>query len=111
MPVSQRIPFPSRAKSYRDRRVRRLFEKLAAALMLAALVSAGLFSILHIHGAVENFEGAQYRAVDVYYPNCAAARAAGAAPIYLGQPGYRPGLDADNDGIACEPFRNWGTND
>lgn len=37
-----------------------------------------------------------------YYPNCAAARAAGAAPLYRGQPGYRPGLDRDNDGVACE---------
>ena len=42
---------------------------------------------------------------DVYYPNCDAARAAGAAPIRRGQPGYRPGLDRDNDGIACEPRR------
>lgn len=39
---------------------------------------------------------------EAYYPNCAAARAAGAAPILRGQPGYRPGLDRDNDGIACE---------
>lgn len=38
----------------------------------------------------------------VYYANCTAARAAGAAPIYRGQPGYRPALDRDNDGIACE---------
>ncbi|MFZ3319008.1 excalibur calcium-binding domain-containing protein [Mycobacterium sp.] len=38
----------------------------------------------------------------VYYPNCKAARAAGAAPIYRGQPGYRPGLDRDGDGVACE---------
>ncbi|GIW28889.1 MAG: hypothetical protein KatS3mg070_2252 [Meiothermus sp.] len=38
----------------------------------------------------------------VYYRNCAEARAAGAAPIYRGQPGYRPGLDRDGDGIACE---------
>lgn len=38
----------------------------------------------------------------VYYANCTAARAAGAAPIYIGQPGYRPALDADHDGIACE---------
>lgn len=37
-----------------------------------------------------------------YFPNCTAARAAGAAPIYRGQPGYRPALDRDNDGIACE---------
>ncbi|MBI4496326.1 MAG: thermonuclease family protein [Chloroflexi bacterium] len=39
---------------------------------------------------------------DVYYANCTEARAAGAAPIYRGQPGYRPGLDRDNDGVACE---------
>lgn len=38
----------------------------------------------------------------VYYPNCKAARAAHAAPIYVGQPGYRPGLDRDGDGVACE---------
>lgn len=41
----------------------------------------------------------------VYYPNCRAARAAGAAPIYRGQPGYRPEMDGDGDGIACEPYR------
>ena len=39
---------------------------------------------------------------DVYYANCAAARAAGAAPIYQGEPGYRPALDRDHDGVACE---------
>lgn len=39
-----------------------------------------------------------------YYPNCDAARAAGAAPIYRGSPGYREGMDGDGDGIACEPY-------
>ena len=39
---------------------------------------------------------------EVFYKNCAAARAAGAAPIYRGQPGYRSKLDADGDGIACD---------
>ncbi|MCT1640916.1 excalibur calcium-binding domain-containing protein [Dietzia cinnamea] len=37
-----------------------------------------------------------------YYPNCSAARAAGAAPLYRGQPGYAAKLDRDNDGVACE---------
>lgn len=37
-----------------------------------------------------------------YYPNCASARAAGVAPLRRGDPGYRPGLDRDNDGVACE---------
>lgn len=40
-----------------------------------------------------------------YYPNCTAARSAGAAPLYRGQPGYRAPLDRDQDGIACEPYR------
>jgi len=38
----------------------------------------------------------------VYFPNCASARAAGAAPLYRGRPGYRPALDRDGDGVACE---------
>lgn len=37
-----------------------------------------------------------------YYPNCDAARAAGVAPIPTGAPGYRSGLDRNNDGVACE---------
>ena len=41
----------------------------------------------------------------VYYPNCDAARAAGIAPIYQGEPGYRKELDGDSDGVACEPYR------
>jgi Excalibur calcium-binding domain len=36
------------------------------------------------------------------YLNCAAASAAGAAPIPRGRPGYRPDLDRDGDGIACD---------
>lgn len=37
-----------------------------------------------------------------YYGSCSQARAAGAAPLYAGQPGYRSGLDRDGDGVACE---------
>ncbi|MBU6328820.1 MAG: excalibur calcium-binding domain-containing protein [Acidobacteria bacterium] len=39
---------------------------------------------------------------EVYYANCSAARAAGAAPIRRGDPGYRSALDGDKDGVACE---------
>jgi Excalibur calcium-binding domain len=41
----------------------------------------------------------------VYYSRCDEARAAGAAPIYRGQPGYREEMDGDSDGVACEPYR------
>lgn len=40
-----------------------------------------------------------------YWSGCTAARAAGTAPIYLGEPGYRDEMDGDSDGIACEPYR------
>lgn len=39
---------------------------------------------------------------DVFFPDCDAVRAAGALPLLTGEPGYRPGLDSDGDGIACE---------
>lgn len=39
---------------------------------------------------------------DVYYANCSEARAAGAAPLHRGEPGYRLGLDRNKDGVACE---------
>ena len=35
------------------------------------------------------------------YANCKEAKAAGAAPMYEGDPGYRPELDRNHDGIAC----------
>ena len=39
---------------------------------------------------------------EVYYENCDAVRAAGAAPIHRGDPGYGSHLDRDGDGSACE---------
>ncbi len=41
-------------------------------------------------------------AYGVAYANCAAVRAAGAAPIHVGQPGYSRKLDRDGDGVGCE---------
>jgi hypothetical protein len=37
-----------------------------------------------------------------YYANCSAVRSAGRAPLHRGQVGYRPALDRDGDGVACE---------
>jgi hypothetical protein len=44
----------------------------------------------------------QSSAGSAYYANCAGARAVGTAPIRVGEPGYRAGLDRDRDGVACE---------
>ncbi|QDH23906.1 DNA-entry nuclease (competence-specific nuclease) [Saccharibacillus brassicae] len=37
-----------------------------------------------------------------FYENCSAVRAAGADPIYEGEPGYDTHLDRDSDGVGCE---------
>lgn len=37
-----------------------------------------------------------------YPKNCHDVRAAGAAPLHIGQPGYGQHLDRDGDGVACE---------
>ena len=42
------------------------------------------------------------KSTSTYYANCTEAKAAGAAPMYEGDPGYRSGLDRDHDGIACD---------
>jgi hypothetical protein len=39
--------------------------------------------------------------------NCNAARAVGLAPARRDEPGYWNHLDADNDGISCEPWQPW----
>lgn len=41
----------------------------------------------------------------VYYPNCGAARAGGAAPIRRGERGLIAPLDRDDEGVACEAYR------
>jgi len=37
-----------------------------------------------------------------YFRNCTHARAAGAAPVRVGEPGYGSHLDRDGDGVGCE---------
>ncbi|MDJ0316612.1 GmrSD restriction endonuclease domain-containing protein [Arthrobacter antibioticus] len=41
-------------------------------------------------------------APEPYYQNCSAVRAAGAAPIHIGQPGFQAKFDRDGDGVGCE---------
>ena len=43
-----------------------------------------------------------------YYASCDDARAAGKAPLYAGQPGYRSELDPDGTGLACAPVGGQG---
>jgi hypothetical protein len=49
-----------------------------------------------------NFVPAVTPRADHAFRNCSEARAAGAAPVRRGDPGYAPHLDRDNDGVGCE---------
>jgi hypothetical protein len=63
----------------------------------------------HCHGRKAPPRKVDYLAADAQpasggpaYRNCPAARAAGAAPVYRGEPGYGTHLDGDGDGVGCE---------
>jgi hypothetical protein len=43
-----------------------------------------------------------YRSGGASFANCSEARAAGAAPVRRGDPGYSSKLDRDGDGVGCE---------
>jgi hypothetical protein len=77
---------------------------MLAAVAFLALRICWPYIYGQLHPSGTGGETARIGAENVYYRNCAAARADGAAPIYVGQPGYRPELDGDRDGIACEPY-------
>jgi hypothetical protein len=73
-------------------------------IFIAAAIAVGIAGTPTAHAAptTTSPSPAPTTGSNVYYPNCKAACAAGAAPIYRGQPGYRAALDRDDDGIACE---------
>lgn len=54
------------------------------------------------HRAFSSSGTSQRTSESTYYANCSAARAAGAAPVYAGEPGYSRRLDRDGDGVGCE---------
>ncbi|MGH3654586.1 excalibur calcium-binding domain-containing protein [Glutamicibacter sp.] len=50
----------------------------------------------------EVYEAPAPAPASAFYANCTEARAAGAAPISRGEPGYASHLDRDGDGIGCD---------
>ena len=64
-------------------------------------ISLGVIFGCAVFLAVERLAPAQAAQV-VIYQSCDDARAAGAAPLRLGQPGYNRRLDHNRDGLACE---------
>lgn len=96
-------------------RRRRLVERLGLSALAAVGGCAAVWALLSYGPALPSLPSLSFgpspsvAQVSVGpFRNCAAARAAGAAPLRRGQPGYAYHLDADGDGIACEwTWRNW----
>jgi micrococcal nuclease len=90
------------------------YDKLLAAEKRAKEAGNGIWSIkeyvtsdgfneeVAVASSSPSVEPSEEPAEDVYYANCAAVRAAGAAPIHEGDPGYSTKLDRDRDGVGCE---------
>ena len=104
MRQSQHAYYAAKAKWNRHRHVWWLFGK-----SFPFVVIGGLFLAQYLFSKTSepmvSRDAAQDRSGDSYYRNCAAAWAAGVAPISIGSPGYREELDGDGDGIACEPYK------
>lgn len=60
----------------------------------------------HCHRGPSSSASSAMRAVSTNgrreFANCSQARAAGAAPVRVGDPGYGRHLDRDGDGVGCE---------
>lgn len=93
---------------YRRREIARLLRKIwsgTGLIVLGAGIGASgfiVFDSLQSDGReprenVFGFSGS-------YYHSCREAFQDGRTNILRGEPGYRAGLDADNDGKACEPY-------
>ncbi|HEY0919566.1 excalibur calcium-binding domain-containing protein [Devosia sp.] len=81
----------------------RLPQLLAALAVPVTLAAAGIVGVLYVltHSAWPADVTARHW---LAAPNCFAARSVGLAPARRGEPGYYPSHDADNDGVACEPW-------
>jgi len=94
----------------------RTYDRIAARCMIAgrsigdSLRAAGIReggngtgeAVVQTRGLVS---GIAQGSEDYRFRSCAAARAAGAAPMRRGSANYNPNLDGDGDGVACEPYR------
>ena len=68
--------------------------------LMVALIAMAIFGTVYLLGPPPAPEPPA--PPSVYYEDCDEVRAAGADPIRVGDPGYRPELDPDGDGVGCE---------
>ena len=82
-----------------------LASAVASGLLVGALSVPGVRQQIGVASAALGITRARAPQLGDHWGGCNEARAAGTAPIYAGEPGYRDGMDGDGDGVACEPYR------
>ncbi|NTZ42158.1 excalibur calcium-binding domain-containing protein [Altererythrobacter sp. SALINAS58] len=83
-------------KTKRQRSAKRLnIAKVRLGFLVLAFGGLGFFALKNDQVGFADY---------VYYPRCSFAHAKGVYSIRSGEPGYRSELDADADGLACEPY-------
>lgn len=85
------------------KRALRRLRTWAPPISIGVIIGAGFFLVTE-HVERQPAAAPLRPAMTQAYGDCDAARAAGDAPIRRGQPGYGDHLDADGDGIGCEPY-------
>lgn len=91
-----------RKRSSLSARVR--FAALVAAISVGAF-AVTLFAVTpDAPGRPQLARYVETRTTDQHFSGCKAARAAGRHNIPASDPSYRPRMDGDGDGLACEPY-------
>jgi hypothetical protein len=90
-----------RRGGYHGARARRFWLNVTLVFLVGLLVLLRVWPSLRATVANASSRTLTFQAIP-HYPNCAAAHAAGPAPIHSGEPSHRP--DANNDGTACTRY-------
>jgi hypothetical protein len=96
---------PRRSSGHRLNRQLRDSGRAAMYLLSGAFIGMGAFVVVDSFGPPEEpsaLGALSFR--EPYYASCREAFQDGRANIRRGEPGYRTPLDADDDGLACEPY-------
>ena len=110
--MTQRRPYRAQSSAtYRPNKrrgsARASYLRVRDFVLLGAVAVAGLGSVTGWLGESQT-TGPQglvsAQGASAFYRYCSDAREAGAAPLHVGDPGYRSELDRDGDGVACEPY-------
>lgn len=108
MSGSDPISLASRRQARRVARAEQAFAKAKSPLRIGVLLLGVPLTALAVAVSL-TIRTSEYEPADALRDliariNCDAARSVKLAPAYRGELGYHAGNDADDDGIACEPW-------